>query len=134
MGGLVKAANQLAGGTVYQGVSEITWLKAFLANRRSVLLRHDPLWADSVTRVDIYSKLLEAGAAAGRGRAGGWGGCERQLSERSCGPRPGRSGPPSIPHSGDLYLNGPIYVGLKAKSGGGWQINNAYCEPPHCAP
>lgn len=61
MGGIVKATNRAAGGTVAQGVDEATWLKAFLATRRSVLKRYDALWADSVVRVDIYSTLLRAG-------------------------------------------------------------------------
>lgn len=63
---MISRANAKSGGTPATGVSETVWLKNFLAVRRATLLNAtDPAtreaWADSVSRVDVYSTLLAKG-------------------------------------------------------------------------
>jgi chitosanase len=63
---MIARANTRSGGTPATGVSETTWLRNFLAVRRTTLLNAtDPAtreaWAGSVSRVDVYITLLNQG-------------------------------------------------------------------------
>jgi chitosanase len=65
LGALISRANKEAGGSPKQGVPETRWLGAFLKVRRADLAHtSDPAtrkeWAQSVSRVDVFSDLLAA--------------------------------------------------------------------------
>lgn len=63
---LIRQATQRAHGTPKTGVSEHTWLRAFLQVRRADLAHANDAdtrdaWAEAVGRVDVFMDLLDAG-------------------------------------------------------------------------
>lgn len=63
---IIATATSQAGGTPAGGVDEQTWLRAFIAARRAVLLHASApdtraAWAESTGRVDALLQLLDAG-------------------------------------------------------------------------
>ncbi|PSC67642.1 vacuolar sorting-associated 22-like protein 1 [Micractinium conductrix] len=61
--GIADWTNEHMGGAPVSGVNEVLWLALFLRRRHYILANTDATWSDSVTRVDVFTWLLEAGAA-----------------------------------------------------------------------
>ena len=58
--GLILQANTAMGGTPATGVNETLWLKKLMEIRRDYLLS-DPVWAESVDRIAMFERVLDAG-------------------------------------------------------------------------
>ena len=60
MADLVAQANATLGGRPGDGIDEIRWLSVFL-DARATVLAQDPVWNESIDRVNMYRRLLKDG-------------------------------------------------------------------------
>lgn len=63
MAAIADQTNAAMGGSPKSGVNEVSWIRNFLENRRNILLS-DPVWAESIDRIAMFERVIDAGNTA----------------------------------------------------------------------